>query len=151
MTATCDRRFDESLLSGYIDRALTQSERQQVALHVERCGECRALLDEMGALREAARSSSFAFPADEQWNELPRSGGSRALRLGGWLALSLWLALVASASAVGLARLALPFWEKLAVVGGVVGAGGGLGLLLLSVLFDRLRDLRHDRYRRVLK
>jgi anti-sigma factor RsiW len=147
MTRACDRRFAEELLSGFVDRALTQAERQQVALHLERCSSCRAVVDEMEALRGAARSTTFAFPADEQWNELPRTGGSRALRLAGWLVLVLWAALLAGAGAIGLARATVPAWEKLAVAG-VVGA---LALLLLSVLFDRLRDLRHDRYQRVQK
>lgn len=147
MTATCDRRFDESLLSGYLDRALTHGEMQQVEHHLERCASCRALVDELGRLRGAARSSAFAIPPDEQWNELPRSAGSRLLRLSGWSLLLLWAALVAGAAAVALARSGAPAWEKLAIVGGV----GGLALLLLSVVFDRLRDLRHDRYTRVQK
>ena len=146
MTA-CDRRFDESLLSGYIDRALTQAERQQVELHLETCAECRAFVGEMDAVRAAARTSTFVLPADEQWNELPRTGGSRALRLGGWLALVLWAALLSGGGTVALVTSTVPVWEKLAIAGGV----GALALLLLSVLLDRLRDLRHDRYRRVQK
>lgn len=147
MSAACDRRFDESLLSGYLDRILTQGERQQVELHLETCPSCRALLADLGALRGAARTSSFAVPPDEQWNELPRTGGSRALRLSGWALLIAWLALVGGAAAVGLATSGAPTWEKLAIVGAIAG----FGLLLLSVLLDRLRDLRHDRYQRVQK
>jgi anti-sigma factor RsiW len=144
---TCDRRFDESLLSGYLDRALTQGDRQQVEVHVDRCPTCRALLADLGALRGAARSSTFEPPGDEQWNELPRTGGSRVLRLSGWALLLTWVTLVAGIAAVGLARSGAPSWEKLLIVGAVAG----FGLLLLSVLLDRLRDLRHDRYRRVQK
>jgi ABC-type proline/glycine betaine transport system permease subunit len=33
----------------------------------------------------------------------------------------------------------------------VAGVVAGLALLLLSVLLDRMRELRHDRYRRVQK
>ena len=147
MTTPCDRRFDEELLSGYIDRALTQGERQQVELHLERCAECRALVGELGAVRSAARASTFTMPADEQWNELPRTGGSRALRLGGWLALALWAALLAGGGTIALVTAGISTWEKIAIVGGVVG----FALLLGSVLLDRMRDLRHDRYRRVQK
>jgi anti-sigma factor RsiW len=145
--AACGRRFEEELLSGYLDRALTQGERQMVELHLERCAECRATVDELGALRGAARSSSFEVPADLQWSELPRTAGSRVLRLGGWLLLSLWAALVVAAGAIGVGQAAVPLWAKLVVAGGVAG----IALLLLSVFVDRLRDLRHDRYDRVQK
>jgi anti-sigma factor RsiW len=145
--AACGRRFDEALLSGYVDGALTQHERQLVSLHLEACPDCRAELDDMAALRAAARGTAFAFPADEEWGELPRSAGSRALRLGGWGLLLVWLAVVFGSGLVELMRAAVPAWERVAVAGVVAG----LLLLLLSVLLDRLRELRTDRYRRVQK
>lgn len=145
--AACGRRFDEALLSGYLDHALTQGERQQVSLHLEGCASCRATVDELAALRGAARSSSFEVPADLQWSELPRTGGSRALRLSGWLLLTLWAALVVTAGAVGIGAAPVPLWAKLTVMAGIAG----IALLLLSVFLDRRRDLRHDRYERVQK
>ena len=48
---------------------------------------------------------------------------------------------------IELLRAGIPAWQRLLVVGGV----GGFALLLLSVLLDRLRELQHDRYRRVQK
>ena len=145
--APCGRRFGEELLSGYLDGALTQRERQLVALHLEACAACRAELDDLTALRSAARGTAFALPADDEWGELPRSAGSRALRLGGWTLLLVWLAVVVGSGLVELMRAAVPAWERVAVAGVVAG----LALLLLSVLLDRIRELRHDRYRRVMK
>ena len=145
--SACGRRFDEELLSGYLDGALTQGERQLVSLHLEACADCRRELDDLASLRAAARGTAFALPADDEWGELPRSAASRALRFGGWSVLLLWLALVLGSGAVELARAAVPTWERVAVAGVVAG----FVLLLLSVLLDRLRALRHDRYRRVQK
>jgi len=145
--APCGRRFDEALLSGYLDDALTQRERQLVSLHVEGCADCRRELADLTALRAAARGTAFELPADDEWGELPSSAGSRALRLGGWTLLLLWLAVVVGSGVVELSRAAVPAWERVAVAGVVAG----FGLLLLSVLLDRLRELRHDRYRRVEK
>ncbi len=147
MSAPCGRRFDDELLSGYLDAALTQSERQRVALHLESCAACRDELAELAVVRAAARGTAFALPADGEWGELPRSSGSRLLRLGGWTMVGLWMAIVASCGAVELAHASVPTWERVAVAGGVAG----FVLLLLSVLLDRLHDLRHDRYRRVQK
>ncbi len=143
VAAACGRRFDEALLSGYLDDALTQRERQLVSLHLEGCADCRRELDDLTALRVAARGTAFELPADDAWGELPRSAGSRALRLGGWALLVLWLAAVVGSGAVELARAAVPAWGRVAVAGVVAG----FALLLLSVLLDRLRELRHDRYR----
>jgi predicted anti-sigma-YlaC factor YlaD len=147
MSAPCGRRFGEELLSGYLDGALTQRERQRVSLHLESCPDCRRELAELGAVRSAARGTAFALPADEEWGELPRTAGSRALRLGGWALVGLWLAVVLGSGVVELLRSAAPAWERVAIAGAVAG----FALLLLSVLLDRLHDLRHDRYRRVEK
>jgi predicted anti-sigma-YlaC factor YlaD len=147
VTAICGRRFDEELLSGYLDGMLTQRERQQVVLHLEGCADCRGELADLAAVREAARGSAFVVPADEQWQELPKTAGSRALRLGGWLLLGVWLTVMTAFALVELARSTVPAWERVAVAGIVAG----FVLLLLSVLLDRLHDLRHDRYRRVNK
>ena len=145
MTAPCGRRFGEELLSGYLDGALTQRERQRVSLHLEGCPDCRRELAELGALRSAARGTAFAMPGDDEWGELPRTAGSRALRLGGWTLLVSWLAAIVGIGLVELMRAAVPAWARVAIAGGVAG----FGLLLLSVLLDRLHDVRFDRYRRV--
>jgi predicted anti-sigma-YlaC factor YlaD len=141
----CGRRFDEELLSGYLDRALSQGERQLVELHLEGCAACRSLLDGLGAVRQAARGTAFEAPTDEQWSELPRTTGSRLLRLGGWGLLLAWLTAMTALAIIELARSGMPTWERLAVGGAIIG----FLLLLLSVLLDRLHDLRTDRYQRV--
>ena len=145
MSSACGRRFGEELLSGYVDGALAQGDRQRVELHLASCASCRELAGQLGALREAARGTAFVMPADEQWRELPRSGPSRALRLGGWTLLLAWVALIAGYSVVEVLRSGMPAWERLALLGGA----GAFLLLLLSVLLDRLHDLKTDRYTRV--
>ena len=143
--AACGRRFDEALLSGYLDNALTQREQQLVSLHLEGCADCRRELDDLTALRVAARGTAFELPADDAWGELPRTAGSRALRLGGWTLVLVWLAVVIGSGVVELMRSAVPAWGRVAIAASVAG----FALLLLSVLLDRLHDLRYDRYRKV--
>ena len=147
--------FPEELLSGYLDGALTQQEEQQVRLHLERSPEARAMLEELAALRQAARSTPFAPIEDRQWSEAPRTRASAiAMRLGIVLLALCGLGLVigvvwqASHAPFGTEMKRGMIWWAAGLW--VSGLGGAL-LVFLSVLGDRLSDRRHDRYRRVLK
>ena len=82
--APCGRRFSEELLSGYLDGALTQGEDQRVRLHLEDCAACRALYAELRTMRETTMKTRFVLPADDQWDERPRSSLSRLFRGTGW-------------------------------------------------------------------
>lgn len=147
MDRGCPHGFDETLVTGYLDRMLTQGDRQRVEIHLQTCASCREVLDTLRSLRTAARSTGFQVPPDHQWKEGPRSRGSRWSRGMGWLLAILWAVVM---GAVGLLQIAIsgqPLWEKLAIFGGLAGGG----FLLLSVLLDRLHDLEGDRYRRVQK
>jgi predicted anti-sigma-YlaC factor YlaD len=147
MSEACPHSFDERLLSGHLDGELTQAEAQQVRIHMEDCESCRALFDQLKLMREASMSTPFATPDDEQWDERPQAGASRLFRGTGWFFLMAWLA----------ASLGLALWcfitepgdplLKLLVFSGALG----IGLLFLSVLVDRLRSAKTDRYRRVKK
>jgi hypothetical protein len=145
--APCGRRFPEELLSGYLDRALTQGEEQRVRVHVEDCAACRTLLAELTALRETAMTTEFPLPPDDQWDERPRGGLSFALRGGGWLIVIAWILAVAGFAAWEVATGQHSLLVKLFVFGGASGAA----LLFCSALVDRLRALPGDRYRRVEK
>jgi predicted anti-sigma-YlaC factor YlaD len=139
--------FDEALLTGYLDRMLSQGDRQRVDLHLESCSSCRSLFDTMTAVRGAARETRFAVPSDEQWQERPRTTGSRWARTAGWSLLAVWAVTLCAFLLFQLASSGEPLWEKVAVLGGL----GAAGILLVSVLLDRLHDLPTDRYRGVQK
>ena len=143
----CGRSFPEELLSGYLDRALTQGEAQRVRIHLEDCAACRALYAELAALRETAMTTEFVIPADDQWDERPRGRLSGVLRGGGWLVVAAWILAVAGWAAWEVATGPEHLLVKLFVFGGASGAA----LLFFSVLVDRLRVLPGDRYRRVEK
>jgi predicted anti-sigma-YlaC factor YlaD len=147
MTDRCPTGFDEPQLSGYLDRELTQAETQRVRLHLEDCPSCRALLADLAGVRAASRATPFRPPPDDQWDERPRTAASFLARRVGWTLVVAWLAAVAAYALWQLATAPEGLEVKLAVFSIVAGPV----LLFLSVLFDRLRTLRTDRYRRVLK
>ena len=147
MSTNCGRTFDEALLTGYLDGALTQADEQRVRIHLEDCAECGRLIDEMGETREATMTTRFELPTDDQWNEAPRGLASRLSFGLGWTVLLIW--------SIGMLGLLIGhIWSdtmsltaKLLLFGGLSGGA----LLLLSVLIDRLKTMRRDPYRKVEK
>ena len=147
MPETCGRSFEETLLSGFVDGALTQADEQRVRLHLEDCGTCRRQVEEIRQLREVTMSAEFNVPPDDQWSERARTGGSR-LSIGvGWIIVIVWAAMFGGYAAWELWTSDEPLLGKLIVFGGWTG----FGLLLLGVLLDRLKAMKTDRYREVEK
>ena len=147
MRETCGRTFDEALLTGHLDGALTQADDQRVRLHVEDCADCRRLIDEMHEVREATMTTRFELPADDQWDETPRGLASRLSFGLGWFVLLAWAVGMLGLLVGHLWTAELPLIAKLLLFGG----GSGAALLLLSVVIDRLKTLRNDPYRKVQK
>jgi len=143
----CGRRFAEELLSGYLDRALTQADEQRVRLHLEDCAVCRTQVEELSKLREVTMGTRFVEPADEQWDERPRGVLSRLSRGAGWLVAVVWLVAVTGFTLWEVATSPEGWFEKSLFFGGATA----LVLLFVSVLVDRLRSMRTDRYRGVDK
>lgn len=136
----------DDLFSGYLDDVLTQADRQRVRVRLERCAACRQLVEELRTIRENARTTRFKAPKDALQAERPSSLLSSVLRSTGWLVLMVWLVL----------NIALIFFLDVADDAGfvrlIVGASLlGWTLLLTSVLVDRLRDRKTDRYRGVAR
>lgn len=139
--------FDNALLSGFLDGELTQADAQRVRLHLERDEEARRLFEDLKRMREAARGTAFRLPPDTQWDETPRSWLAALARRIGFGILLAWFASVLGVGLWLLATAPEYVWLKLATF----GALSGFGLLFVSVVLDRLKDLPGDRYRKVQK
>jgi anti-sigma factor RsiW len=147
MTERCPASFDETMITGYLDGELTQAADQRVRIHVEECAHCSALLGELKTMREATMSTRFVQPDDEQWDERPRGGVSFATRGFGWILGIAWLVTVTIYGLWQLWQAPESLFEKTLVFGGVAA----FALLLISVLADRIKTARSDRYREVKK
>lgn len=142
-----DHLFDESLISGYLDGELTQGEAQRVRVHLEDCAECRATADDLRHLKEATMTTEFQVPDDTQWDETPRTGLSGVLRNAGWAIAAVWLAITIGFVVWQVATDSENLFETVIVFGFWLAAG----LVLLSVLIDRLQTRKTDPYRRIQK
>jgi hypothetical protein len=144
---SCGRSFAEDLLSGYVDEALTQGDEQRVRLHLEDCTGCARLVQDMKENREVTMTTQFKTPADDQWDERPR-GLFSTLSFGvGWFIIAIWVAVTASFGLWQLATGPEDLLAKLLIFSGL----SAVGLLFLSVLIDRIKTLKTDRYRKVQK
>lgn len=142
MNQLCQPTFDESLFSGYVDGELTQADNQRVRLHLEECSSCQSLVDDLRQIREAAMTTDFPVPTDDEWREAPRSVGSSWVRRLGWILVVVWILGAGGLAIEAFVEGAAAWYEK-ALIGALFG--GGL-LLFLSVLLDRLKALKTDRY-----
>jgi hypothetical protein len=145
MPEPCGRTFDEALLSGYVDRALVQRDGQRVRLHLEQCAVCRAVVEDLRAVREATMTTTFETPRDDEWSETPRAESSRLLVGLGWPLVTAWGVLLAGYVLWGTWQETENLVERLLLLGGVTG----FGLLFFGVLLDRLKAAKTDRYREV--
>jgi predicted anti-sigma-YlaC factor YlaD len=145
MTDQCPRAFDETLISGHLDGELTQAAEQRVSVHLEDCAQCRGLLVELQTMREATMSTEFSRPADDQWDERPRTAASFLARGTGWVLAVVWLIAVGGYGLWQFWQSSANLFERLLVFGGLSAAA----LLFCSVVLDRIASARTDPYREV--
>ena len=131
------------LLSGYIDDELTQEKRQFVEVHARHCEHCQQQLAELSALKARFDELDFAEVPTQEWRERmddPTVTNTQSigwiLFIGGILLAGAWgvVSFFNSPEASVLAKF---------IVGGVYG---GLILLLVSVLRQRLIERKTDKY-----
>lgn len=144
------RRIDEhvgELLSGFVDGELTQQEQQRVQLHCENCKACDSSLHEIRALREKIGRSQLSALGQDEWRETMNDTAVRKTYGIGWLLI---LGGAVLAGAAGLYEVfteptTLTLVEKL-IIGGLYG---GMLLLFISVLRQRLIERKTDKYKDV--
>lgn len=137
----------DELLSGYIDGELTQQESQCVRLHCENCNACRGTLEELRELRATVGKASLSDRSHDIWRETMQDTKVKAARGIGWL-MVIGGALVGVGFAIlNLIMQAPPLSLPEILI--IVGIYGGLLVLLLSVLRQRLIERKTDKYKDV--
>ncbi len=138
----------EVLLSGYLDGELTQQDRQRVRVYLERDERYREILAELERVKTETQRLHYEEPSSGDWKAMEKSLVQDVSRGLGWMILSVWAVAVTS---YGLWELATapddPLTGKLLVFGFFLA----VALLFCSVLTQRMRESRTDKYRGVYK
>ena len=134
------------LLSGYVDGALTQQQRQLVSLHCEDCEECRETLTRLRELRQSIGKANLSDLCEDKWRETMNDPTVQTTRNIGWLMFIAGLLAIAGIGVFGfLFSDEIPVTMKLIMI----GVYGGLATLFYSVLRQRLIERKTDKYKDV--
>jgi len=142
---TTDQHIDEQL-SGYLDGELTQQQRQRVSLHCEKCESCRRKLDELTELRRRVGQARLSAVGEDKWREKMDEAGDNVIRGLGWILLIGGLLLISGAGLLAFINDdSISAFYKFSVS----AIYGGLAILFLYVLRQRLRERKTDKYKDV--
>lgn len=139
----------EVYLSGYLDGELPQQQRQEVEAMLESDPDMRELYGKLQKIKGEVRnagSMTIEMPTGEDWADVQSSLAGRASRRLGGLILSVWAVMV---TLYGLYWYAFETQDSLLEKVVVFGLISGVGLLFFSVLSERIRESRTDRYKGV--
>ena len=138
----------QALLSGYVDDELTSEERARVDGHLESCTGCRSELQAMRVMAEATSQLSVKPPPEEVWDTFLDDVYNRLERRSGWF---IFVAGIVVLVAFGAYHFAIDPWASTTQKVLVALPIGGLGILFLSVLRQRMFVAKTDRYSRDVK
>ncbi|MGI9262562.1 MAG: anti-sigma factor family protein [Woeseiaceae bacterium] len=134
-------------LSGFIDGELTQQDAQRVRLHCENCRECGEQLEELRSLRERMGKASLSDLGKDTWRETMDDTTVKATRGIGWFLFAGAILLTVGFIIYDLLTddHSMSLMQML-IIGGFYG---GMLLLFLSVLRQRLIERKSDKYKDV--
>ncbi|MFQ5738488.1 MAG: anti-sigma factor family protein [Acidobacteriota bacterium] len=136
----------EVCLSGYLDLELPQQQSQRVRVHLESCAKCGKLLKELEEVKTKTKSLSYRKPSGGEWIQMEQHIFQKMSRRLGWMVLIIWSVVTAAYAGYQYASAPTePLFEKLLAFGLLLG----VALLFLSVLSERLRTRKTDRYREI--
>lgn len=138
----------EKLLTLYIDDEISKEEKEAVKSHVSSCPHCKKLMDQHLKIKKTSSEISFTEPPADTMAKYWANVSANLSRGSGWIFLiigSVILALYA------IYRFAFDPGVHSLIKITIAAIMIGIILLFLSVLIDRIRDLKTDRYRGIEK
>ncbi|MBN1880102.1 zf-HC2 domain-containing protein [bacterium] len=140
----------EVLITGFVDGELDGEQSQRLMSHLKDCATCRKELERVKIIKKALDMVAIRTPEDEFWDGYWAGIYNRLERNTGWIFLILGAVVLCSGGSLLFLRNVLfaddtPVWVA---VGGVF-AIIGIIMLLVSLIRERVRINRHERYKDV--
>jgi len=140
----CDKT--QELISGYIDHELNQQDRQRVRVHIESCDQCRAVYDDLLAIKQEMGNLQYPECEEAQLDKIIKEPVAKGMALVGWIILIIgFVGFMVWQLFTFYTQPSVPFWVK----AGVFLIEAGVLLLLGSVLRQRIIALKTDKYKNV--
>ena len=138
------------LMMGYLDNELSEKEVQLLREHLMICDECRSELHRFQTVKGLADTLNILTPEDKFWDGYWAGIYNRMERGLGWLFMSVGILFLFSGVLLGLFRDVIfnpgePVWLRLGLPVMLLG----LAALLTSVVRERFRAYKIERYRDV--
>ena len=134
-------------LMAYLDDELSDEERTQMENHLTSCEPCREDIRAYRRMRELSRQLRLREPPPEFWDEYPQGVVNRLGRGIGWM-LIIGFGVVLTLYGIGCLWISeVPLLVKACVTGVLLG----FGILLLTLVRQRLREAKTDRYKEIIR
>ncbi|MBN1509610.1 MAG: zf-HC2 domain-containing protein [Sedimentisphaerales bacterium] len=145
---TCQDHKD--LMMAYLDNELDDEQKRAFEAHLASCDDCAKDMEEFRKLKQMTDSVALAEPEDRVWEEYWNHTYNRIERSAGWILFS--VAAIALLIYGGFELIETIIEDR--TVGALAKVGllalvGGLAILFVSVLRERVYFWSRDRYRDV--
>jgi predicted anti-sigma-YlaC factor YlaD len=140
------------LVSSYLDGELSREEREVVERHLEECSECRQAYREMRELGEVMARMTMKEPPKEVWKVYTESVYNRLERGIGWILVSIGAMIILFFAGYHVLKgLIMDPGIPILVKAGIFCGLGGVVVLLVSLVRERLFVNKRERYKEIEK
>jgi len=138
----------EGLMMGYLDNELDEQQKKKFTEHLDQCPDCKKELAEFTELKQLADEVALTEPTDELWQQYWKNIYNRFERTLGWILMSVAAIILLIYGGFKLIEEIIqdPTVDVVLKVG-LVALIGGLAILFVSVLRERLYLRKKDPYK----
>jgi len=142
----------KELISSYFDGELDADRKKLVEDHIRTCSECKREFDEMARFEEVMGRMELKKPPEEAWKVYWSSVYNRMERRVGWILFSVGAIIILFFAGYHLLKgIIEDVGTPLVLKVGILAVLGGLAVLFVSVLRERIFVNKRERYKEIEK